>query len=182
MAVLAIGSTGDEVRAVQQALVDRGYFVGEVDSDYGVRTAAAVAYLQSCHGLDIDSMTGDQTRDILDIGGAVSLGVHAVWPDLDIWAPGDDFIVNVEALGGDFSDLDVRVVLWFRGSSGEEHTELTVSLKAGSTTDANFVLPEQTVEAGGEVHYTGYVFSMDGVELSDEGAGSFHIDDPMARM
>lgn len=182
MTVLTIGSTGDEVVALQQALVDRGYFVGEVDGDYGVRTAAAVAYLQSCHGLDIDAMAGDQTRDILDIGGAISLGVHATWPEIDIWTPGDDFIVNVEALGGSFSELDVRVVVWFRGSSGEEHTEVTVSLQAGTTTDANIVVPDQTVQAGGEVYFTGYVFSMVGVELSDEGAGSFHIDDPLARM
>lgn len=35
---------------------------------------------------------------------------------------------------------------------------------------------------GDEVYFTGYVFSMEGTELSDEGAGTFHIDDPMARL
>src|SRR4051794_2988763 len=96
---LEIGSTGAEVTELQQKLVEMGYFVGNVDGAYGNKTAAAVAYLQSCHGLDIDAVVGPQVRELLNIGdGGLSVTVEVAWPQIEIWHPGDELAVHIRPL------------------------------------------------------------------------------------
>ena len=111
MAYLEPGSTGPEVTELQQKLVEMGYFVGEIDGVFGLKTAAAVCYLQSCHGLDIDAVVGPQVKDLLDMdaGANMSVGVTAVWPDIDVWHPGDEFVVQLQSLGGAHAHVDVLV-------------------------------------------------------------------------
>jgi hypothetical protein len=57
------GSSGDDVRKLQQALVDAGYSVGSagVDGKYGSATAAAVKAYQQKNGLAVDGIAGNQT-------------------------------------------------------------------------------------------------------------------------
>lgn len=61
--MLQNGSRGDEVKKLQQSLVDAGYNVGSagVDGIYGSATAAAVKKYQQDNGLDVDGIAGDQT-------------------------------------------------------------------------------------------------------------------------
>lgn len=61
--MLQSGSSGDEVKKLQQALVDAGYNVGSsgVDGIYGSATAEAVKNYQQDKGLDVDGIAGDQT-------------------------------------------------------------------------------------------------------------------------
>jgi hypothetical protein len=60
-ATLRPGDTGDEVAALQQALIVLGYDVGEPDGDYGPATEQAVAAFQEAEGLEADGVAGSQT-------------------------------------------------------------------------------------------------------------------------
>ena len=59
--MLSNGSSGSEVRKLQQSLVDAGYDVGGVDGIYGSNTAAAVRKYQQANGLAVDGIAGDET-------------------------------------------------------------------------------------------------------------------------
>jgi len=55
MAVLKIGSTGDDVARIQQALQEAGFYQGAVDGIIGVGTEAAVKGFQLNAGLAVVS-------------------------------------------------------------------------------------------------------------------------------
>ena len=63
--VLYQGSKGEPVRQLQQKLKDLGYGVGEIDADYGPKTAAAVQKFQQDRGLQVDAQAGPQTMSAL---------------------------------------------------------------------------------------------------------------------
>jgi peptidoglycan hydrolase-like protein with peptidoglycan-binding domain len=180
MTLLAIGSTGPEVTELQQKLVGLGYFVGNIDGEYGVKTAAAVAYLQSTHGLDIDAVAGPQVFELLDMGsgGSIDVGLTATWPTLDVWHPGDELVVQLQSMGGAHAHVDVRVVMQFRSPAGQDHSVEEVTVNQGAVTMARLKLPDSLAGTQGEVHWTGWVFDMQGNQLPDEGAGSFRVDLP----
>lgn len=62
---LTIGSTGDEVVAVQQRLTELGYDPGPVDGYYGYVTQSAVMLFQAVNGLYVDGVVGPYTRNAL---------------------------------------------------------------------------------------------------------------------
>lgn len=55
------------IKAIQQALADRGISPGPIDSKYGRNTTAAVAAFQAAEGLVVDGMVGQQTAKELEI-------------------------------------------------------------------------------------------------------------------
>lgn len=61
MALYKIGSTGDEVKKLQQQLKGAGYDPGGIDGIYGKNTAAAVTAYQKANNLAVDGIAGDQT-------------------------------------------------------------------------------------------------------------------------
>ncbi|MEG1890415.1 MAG: peptidoglycan-binding protein [Clostridia bacterium] len=63
--LLRAGSAGDEVKRLQQRLLDLGYYSGEVDGQYGQGTAEAIKRFQNQHNLLSDGIAGDNTRSIL---------------------------------------------------------------------------------------------------------------------
>jgi peptidoglycan hydrolase-like protein with peptidoglycan-binding domain len=71
------GSTGKDVRCLQQALIAAGYLKSEVTGTYGPQTQAAVEALQIDRDLFVDGDAGRET--------AVSLG---------IWPRDDQFVVR----------------------------------------------------------------------------------------
>ena len=178
MAYLEPGSTGPEVTELQQKLVEMGYFVGEIDGVFGLKTAAAVCYLQSCHGLDIDAVVGPQVKDLLDMdaGANMSVGVTAVWPDIEVWHPGDEFVVQLQSLGGAHAHVDVRVSMMFRSPAGTDNWVEQVTVNQGAVALAHMHLPTSLAATEGEVHFTGWEFDMHGKQLADEGAGTFRVD------
>ncbi len=175
-----MGSSGAEVTELQQKLVGLGYFVGNVDGEYGPKTAAAVAYLQSTHGLDIDAVAGPQVFELLDMdsGGSIDVTMEATWPTLDVWHPGDELVVQLRLLNQQASDTFARVVMQFRSPAGQDHSVEEVTVTAGSTTMARLQLPSTIAGTQGEVYWTGWVFDNRGQQMPDEGAGSFHVDLP----
>lgn len=66
------GSTGDEVRRIQQKLKDLGYAVGTVDGIYGTRTKNAVTSFQRNCGITADGICGKQTLLYLGLSGSSS--------------------------------------------------------------------------------------------------------------
>lgn len=61
---LALGSKGNEVRQLQQSLVDKGFTLS-IDGDFGAKTENAVLYYQKTKGLAVDGIVGDKTWGIL---------------------------------------------------------------------------------------------------------------------
>lgn len=65
---LFIGSRGDAVVQVQQALNSKGYWCGTADSIFGPKTYSAVIRFQREAGLDVDGIVGPQTKKALGLG------------------------------------------------------------------------------------------------------------------
>jgi Putative peptidoglycan binding domain len=64
-AQLSTGSSGDEVKKIQQILQGQGYNVGPVDGLYGPQTQAAVQAFQKTKGLVPDGIVGPLTWSAL---------------------------------------------------------------------------------------------------------------------
>ena len=60
---LSYGSSGDEVKKLQQSLINAGYDLGSagVDGIYGEKTQAAVKQYQQANGLAVDGIAGNNT-------------------------------------------------------------------------------------------------------------------------
>ena len=67
MANLGYGSSGSDVRELQQALIAAGYDVGSSGADgiFGAKTQAAVKQYQQDNGLSVDGIAGVQTQGSL---------------------------------------------------------------------------------------------------------------------
>lgn len=63
--LLQYGDSGEEVRALQQKLIDRKYFTGPVTGFYAERTEAAVQTLQRANNLPIDGIFGAKSAAVL---------------------------------------------------------------------------------------------------------------------
>ena len=66
--LLRLGDTGPEVEALQHRLADLGYWLGEIDGEFGGLTEQAVFALQKAAGGDPDGVVGPQTREALADG------------------------------------------------------------------------------------------------------------------
>ena len=70
MAVLATsrrGSSGSEVRKIQEKLKRWGYYSGNVDGIYGNKTVEAVKYFQRKNNLTVDGIAGTKTLKAMGI-------------------------------------------------------------------------------------------------------------------
>ena len=61
------GSTGSEVRQIQEKLKRWGYYSGSVDGIYGSATEAAVKKFQKANGLTVDGIAGKNTLAAMGI-------------------------------------------------------------------------------------------------------------------
>jgi len=78
-AVIALGSRGEKVVLVQQALKRWGYLEGDVDGNFGRATYNAVVSFQRKNGLRVDGQVGSATAAALGVnlsGGAVSASLY----------------------------------------------------------------------------------------------------------
>jgi|AGTN01.1.fsa_nt_gi spore cortex-lytic enzyme len=77
-AAYKFGSSGEQVKEIQQRLKDWGYYKGKVDGNYGKETENAVIAFQKKHGITVDGIVGSQTAEKLGVslpsgkGGASS--------------------------------------------------------------------------------------------------------------
>lgn len=63
--ILSYGSRGKEVKQLQNALKQLGYFKGEVTGFYGPITKRAVARFQRAQGMHADGIVGLKTKEAL---------------------------------------------------------------------------------------------------------------------
>lgn len=63
--ILALGSTGAEVEALQKQLKELGYYKGVVNGDYGESTELAVSKFQKAKNLITDGLAGATTKQSL---------------------------------------------------------------------------------------------------------------------
>ncbi len=85
-AVLKQGSTGTDVKTVQQKLKRWGYYDGGVDGIYGSRTKKAVEWFQRKNGLKVDGIVGRETFKALGMStGSSSQGGAAGYTNADTY-------------------------------------------------------------------------------------------------
>jgi hypothetical protein len=82
MATFQLGSSGEPVRQIQQALQSRGLYQGPVDGAYGGATQAAVRMFQKGGGLEADGIVGPASWQAL-LGDAVPATAPMARQDLD---------------------------------------------------------------------------------------------------
>ncbi len=92
--VLKLGTSGYDVRVLQQTLNDLGYDVGSADASFGPRTEEGVERFQASVGLGVDGIVGRQTKTAL--AGTTSD------------APDDD-IIRFGSRGAEVRDLQKRL-------------------------------------------------------------------------
>lgn len=68
---LELGESGPEVQLLQEALSDRGFWLGTPDGRYGQLTRQAVMAFQKAHGLGRDGVAGPATLAAVDTAGPV---------------------------------------------------------------------------------------------------------------
>ena len=62
---LSIGSRGDSVKKLQQALIDLGYLKGKADGIFGQQTYKAVCSFQTAKKITVDGLAGKKTQELL---------------------------------------------------------------------------------------------------------------------
>ncbi len=93
------GSSGAQVRTIQDKLKRWGYYSGEVDGIFGSRTRAAVVRFQQKNGLAVDGVVGPNTLRALGMsvsgGGSAGAGASAAEHDVALLAR----VISAEARG-----------------------------------------------------------------------------------
>ena len=95
-AVSKYGSSGDEVRRIQQKLKDLGYYTDKVDGIYGKNTQSAVKSFQRNVGLTADGIVGSATLLYLGLSGG-STANSTSYSDADVQLLGK--VISAEARG-----------------------------------------------------------------------------------
>ena len=92
------GSTGGQVRVIQEKLKRWGYYDGAVDGIFGSATAKAVRQFQQKNGLQVDGIVGRETLAALGMtgsGGGTSAGAAAQDASVTLLAR----VISAEARG-----------------------------------------------------------------------------------
>lgn len=92
------GSTGDEVKKIQNVLKDQGYYDGAIDGIFGNKTKNAVTQYQKEKGLSVDGVVGPKTLQSMGISSDVQVSADAgsfSSSDVDLLAK----IISAEARG-----------------------------------------------------------------------------------
>lgn len=83
-ALSRLGSTGNEVKQVQQKLKSLGYYKGSVDGVYGTATKNAVTAFQRNCGITADGICGKQTLLYLGLSSGSSSGNNTTYTNEDV--------------------------------------------------------------------------------------------------
>lgn len=83
-AVSRLGSTGSEVKSIQQKLSSLGYYKGAIDGIYGNATKNAVVSFQRNCGITADGICGKTTLLYLGLGGSGGSGASTQYSSADV--------------------------------------------------------------------------------------------------
>ena len=92
--VLKTGSSGEEVKRLQERLQALGYYKSGIDGKYGAGTKQAVIIFQKQHGLDADGAAGPKTLAVLYSDQAQMIRVTPEPEGLDALAGDIPLLVN----------------------------------------------------------------------------------------
>ena len=145
---LKVGSTGAEVRKMQNRLKELGYLKGSADGDFGAATEAAVKSFQAQNGLAVDGKAGTATLNKLYSANAKKAPANVTNTSTPTATPFTSFKhgdtgaeikrmqTRLKELGylngkadGDFGDATEAAVRYF-----QQRNILTVDGKAGQKT------------------------------------------------
>ena len=145
---LKVGSTGDEVRKMQNRLKELGYLKGSADGDFGAATESAVKSFQAQNGLAVDGKAGTATLNKLYSANAKKAPANVTNTPKPTATPFTSFKhgdtgaeikrmqTRLKELGylngkadGDFGDATEAAVRYF-----QQRNNLTVDGKAGQKT------------------------------------------------
>ena len=145
---LKVGSTGDEVRKMQNRLKELGYLKGSADGDFGAATESAVKSFQAQNGLAVDGKAGTATLNKLYSANAKTAPANVTNTPKPTATPFTSFKhgdtgaeikrmqTRLKELGylngkadGDFGDATEAAVRYF-----QQRNNLTVDGKAGQKT------------------------------------------------
>ncbi len=90
------GSSGAEVKKLQQRLDDLGYFDHTVTGYYGDVTVTAVKKFQSRNNIKVDGIAGEKTLDKLYSSSAKAAEGHEVDKDAVVWGNSNDAIKKLQ--------------------------------------------------------------------------------------
>ncbi|MFI3128957.1 MAG: spore cortex-lytic enzyme [Bacillota bacterium] len=80
------GSNGESVRELQQALNEKGFWVGTPDGVFGAGTESGLKKFQSANGLSADGVAGAKTLEKLGISKSTQSGANnAGFTDSDVY-------------------------------------------------------------------------------------------------
>ena len=126
---LRLGSTGDAVKKLVQALKDRGFYSGTVTNKYTSAVESAVRSFQRSANLSVDGIAGAATQHSLygtvPIGAADTSNLSmTIYPaeKIDWWTGG---INELWAKGANYKIFDVKtgIVWWAHRWSGGYHVD-----------------------------------------------------------
>ena len=66
------GSEGQNVKKLQEKLIELGFLNSRADGQYGQKTKAAVAAFQETYGLKVDGIAGNETQTLLYTDGPLA--------------------------------------------------------------------------------------------------------------
>lgn len=84
-AVLKQGSSGADVKTMQQKLKNWGYYKGAIDGIFGSQTKEAVKYFQRRNGLVVDGIVGAKTLSALGMRLSNSTSSSNKFSDADVY-------------------------------------------------------------------------------------------------
>ena len=77
---MRVGSTGSDVRSLQQRLIELGFLAGKADGIYGNKTASAVRAYQKANKLSADGVAGQKTLSSLNSAAAAKPAASSSTP------------------------------------------------------------------------------------------------------
>lgn len=89
------GSTGEEVKQIQQVLKEQGYYSATVDGIFGNETKDAVVAYQKDNGLDADGVVGPNTLKTMGISSETSGTGNLTGSDVKLLAK----VISAESRG-----------------------------------------------------------------------------------
>jgi cell wall-associated NlpC family hydrolase len=102
------GSTGEDVKALQERLNELGYDCGDADGIFGTKTRAAVMQYQLEAGLTVDGIAGKETQSALfaESAGAVYTVTLKCVPEAEATELCAKYAGSMEREGGDTHGVD----------------------------------------------------------------------------
>ena len=94
MATLKRGSTGPDVKQLQEQLQARGFSPGNIDGTFGGGTEAALIAFQKSEGLLADGVAGPKT--LIKLEGGLKLHGNARRTDIVVFNPAGEKILLIE--------------------------------------------------------------------------------------